>query len=292
MTNGLGAFAVGAPDDFTAMTSDEVDTLREAFGEFGLLVFRGRKITLDEQFALCGSLGKCVDQPGSGRPWFNITTRDGSGAGTLNFHADFTNAPPGALLTGASLCATELPDDPTSTVYAHSGVALAELPSELRERIRGRTAIHSMPSAEADYRVPFRYQLGKTTEPLAEHPIEFVHPVTGRQVLYVSDMNTERVVGLDDAESTELLDELVAWLRRPRFVYRHTWQLHDLVVWDNVVMQHSRDVETVKGTRTLRRVPFTYPAWHAACQAFFDIPDIHASHMGAGEGVNIQATPV
>ena len=39
----------------------------------------------------------------------------------------------------------------------------------------------------------------------------------------------------------------------PDNVYEHTWQVGDLLVWDNLALQHARDA--VNGRRTLRRVP-------------------------------------
>ena len=34
------------------------------------------------------------------------------------------------------------------------------------------------------------------------------------------------------------LRELLEWAKQPQFVYRHEWQLHDLVMWDNVSCLH------------------------------------------------------
>ncbi len=74
---------------------------------------------------------------------------------------------------------------------------------------------------------------------------------------------------MDSADGNRLLDELNAWIRQPQFRYRHTWQMHDLVVFDNLVMQHARDEDVSRGTRTLRRVIFTQPEWHDHAQDWF-----------------------
>lgn len=256
------------PDDFTNAPAASLSSMRAAFEEHGLLVFRGRELAIEEQIAICASLGAIVEQAGSGRSWFNITNRDGGYDGRLCFHADFSNTE--SLLTGASLYASALPDGPTATLFAHTGWALEALPETLRSRIRGARAIHSSMDADsATPDVPVRRDPALATDPRAEHPVEFTHPGTGRSFLFVSDMQTERITGLSSQDSLAVLDELTRWVQQPRFVYRHQWQLHDLVVWDQIMMQHSREAETVRGERTLRRVSFTHPVYAEGCQRFF-----------------------
>jgi taurine dioxygenase len=46
-------------------------------------------------------------------------------------------------------------------------------------------------------------------------------------------MNVDYFVGLDRAESDDLLAELVAHMTDARFVYRHRWSVNDAIIWDN-----------------------------------------------------------
>lgn len=41
-----------------------------------------------------------------------------------------------------------------------------------------------------------------------------------------------------DPESRETLDFLFEHLKKSEFIYRHGWQLHDLLLWDNCATQH------------------------------------------------------
>ena len=263
-----GAMITDLPHDFTAASSAELDQVRAAYGEYGLVVFRGRELAIEEQLAICASLGTIVEQAGAGRSWFNITNQGGGYDGKLCFHADFSNTD--HLLTGASLYASALPDGPTATLFAHTGWALEALPATVRSRIRGARAVHSnMENTPATPATPVRHAPALAMDPRAEHPIEFAHPGTGRSFLFVSDLQTERIVGMGEQNSLALLDELTGWVQQARFVYRHQWQLHDLVVWDQIMMQHSREAESVHGERTLRRVSFTHPMYAEGCQSFF-----------------------
>src|SRR5262249_9659821 len=81
------------------------------------------------------------------------------------------------------------------------------------------------------------------------------HPRTGAKLLCVSDIHTARIEGLSNDESVALIDELCAHIAKPEHCYEHQWQLHDLIVWDNIALHHARGVNDLSvGPRTLRRV--------------------------------------
>ena len=66
---------------------------------------------------------------------------------------------------------------------------------------------------------------------------------------------THNIVELPDDESEALLLKLFDHLYSPENVYEHEWEKGDLVVFDNITMQHARgNVERDGPTRTLRKV--------------------------------------
>ena len=69
-------------------------------------------------------------------------------------------------------------------------------------------------------------------------PMVRVHPETGRKALYLSEAVTRRIDGMKEEESRGLLQYLFAHSVRPEFTFRHTWRLHDLVLWDNRCAMH------------------------------------------------------
>jgi taurine dioxygenase len=102
----------------------------------------------------------------------------------------------------------------------------------------------------ADLLRPQRTEEKSTTQPLVR-----LHPRTGRPLLYVSAMGTSHVVELPRAASDALLAELFAVLYDPALVYEHNWRNGDLVIFDNLLMQHARgDVLADGPARTLRKV--------------------------------------
>ena len=171
--------------------------------------------------------------------------------GALLFHSDlaFTDHP----YLGLSLHAIELPPSGSSTYFVDAVAAFRALPLGLRDRVRGLTATHAF---------DLQTQRGDSSahrEPVpahaerAQHPVVLVHPITGDGVLYVNEMQTERINELERAESDELIATLFAHLYSGEFTYEHRWQVGDLIVWDNVAVQHARR-DPAGGARTVQRV--------------------------------------
>jgi taurine dioxygenase len=74
--------------------------------------------------------------------------------------------------------------------------------------------------------------------PPVAHPLVRVHPETGKKALYVSEMTTTGIVGMTDEEAEPLLQFLFRHCTQPEFTYRHQWQVHDLLAWDNRCTMH------------------------------------------------------
>jgi taurine dioxygenase len=94
---------------------------------------------------------------------------------------------------------------------------------------------------------------GEPVQPLRPHersqrqPVVRLHPVTGRPALYLCengqmDWLDGPFVGLEPGpkgEGAALLDELMAHITQPRFVYVHEWDAGDVLVWDNRCLMHA-----------------------------------------------------
>ena len=79
-------------------------------------------------------------------------------------------------------------------------------------------------------------QLDET--PDIAHPIVRTHPYTGRKSLYVAAGECVGIENMPDNEAVDLIAELDAHCVRPEFLYRHTWQVGDLLMWDNTSSMH------------------------------------------------------
>jgi taurine dioxygenase len=144
---------------------------------------------------------------------------------------------------GSMLHAQELPKDGGDTLFANQHTAWEALPRLLQEKVAHLTAEHSYLAkyAELQRRNPWRPNLTQAqvdeVKPVVQ-PVVRVHPETGRRALFVSEHFTTKIVGLPQAESDALLAELFDLSTRPEHVYRHQWQPHDMVFWDNRSLMH------------------------------------------------------
>lgn len=157
------------------------------------------------------------------------------------WHSDLSYAEKPSL--GSLLHAQELPAEGGDTLFANMHLAYDTLPAALRRAIDGLKAEHSyLAKYEAlRARSPWRPRL--SDEQIAKvrpqvHPVVRTHPETGRKALFVSEHFTTRITGLAERESDALLAELFAHSVKPEHVYRHRWQPHDIVFWDNRSVIH------------------------------------------------------
>ena len=144
---------------------------------------------------------------------------------------------------GSLLHAQELPGEGGDTLFADQHAAYDALPAALRRVIGPLRAEHSYLARYEELRARSPWRPALTPAQIAEvapavHPVVRTHPETGRRALFVNEHFTTRIVGLPEDESRALLAELFAAAVKPDFVYRHVWQPHDLVFWDNRSVQH------------------------------------------------------
>jgi len=126
------------------------------------------------------------------------------------------------------------------TVFANTIAAYEALSDSMKRRIDGLKAIHRYSERR---RVADSPRPKLTAEQLAEtpdiaHPIVRTHPYTGRKSLYVTAGECVGIAGMAEDEAVELIAELDAHCVRPEFLYRHKWQVGDLLIWDNATSMH------------------------------------------------------
>ena len=137
---------------------------------------------------------------------------------------------------GSALHVSDVPPDSGGdTLFANMYAAFDALSPPVRDMLRGLAAIHS--SAHV-YSNPFYDKEGGKRIPQAEHPVVRVHPVTGRECLFVNAGFTTRIVGLSRLESKSLLAMLFRHCESPEFQCRLHWGGGGLALWDNRCAQH------------------------------------------------------
>lgn len=153
-----------------------------------------------------------------------------------NWHTDltFTLRP----AKGALLHCREKPDVGGDTMWANLYAAYEALSEPMRRFVDQLDAVHDTSLIKGiEQRDPAKVAEIKKKNPPVIHPVVRTHPETGRKSLLVGQ-RIRRFEGLHDDESESLLQFLNQHCTSPEFVYRHRWNLHDLVLWDNRCTQH------------------------------------------------------
>lgn len=222
--------------------------------EHRLLIFRDQRISPDQQVEFSRRFGPLQIHVQrrfqlDGHPEVLIVSniRDENGEPTglgdagLFWHSDLSYKDKPSL--GSLLHAQELPAEGGDTLFSDVHQLWTALPAHLRKAVEGRSAEHSYLAryAELQRRSPWRPDLTprqRQEVPPVVHPIVRTHPETQLPALFVNEHFTTRIVGIPEDESRQILAELYAWVPHPEFVYRHHWQPHDLLFWDNRCLQH------------------------------------------------------
>ncbi len=225
----------------------QAEALRRHYRKDGLLVVRGLRLSHPEQIAFCRNFGPVHESPNENFIVSNVEADGLLGQRELLWHNDVPYLPEPYL--GGCLHAVRVDADAVGTRFVSGYRACERLPEALRQRIEGMRALH--------IRERVLDRPNRLTD-LIEGDMCTVHDVIrtdpeGRRYLFVNQAWTALIIGLSQAESDALHDEINRHFYAVGEVYEHEWAAGDLVLWDNQAIQHARG-EAGTGVRTLQRV--------------------------------------
>jgi len=270
----LSPFAAeaGGIDLTRPLSPDQVHAIEAAMDEHAVLVWRGQPLDPDQQIAFAKSFGPLdlgLRKVKGGPHRFKhaeladisnvkadggIADREhakivGNVANQL-WHSDSSFQKPRAKYS--MLSAVTVPSFGGETEFADLRMAHDALPDWRRKQVEGLVAVH--------YALHSRFLLGDTNYtdeqrnaiPPAHWPLVQTDPRTGRKILFVG-VHACDVVGMTIAEGRMLLMDLLEHATQREFVYRHHWQVGDLVMWDNTATLHRGRWYDLAERRELRR---------------------------------------
>ncbi len=149
---------------------------------------------------------------------------------------------------GCVLRCIECPPVGGDTMWANMALAYERLPDEVKARITGLRARHSIESSFGAA-MPIEKRLAlKAQFPDAEHPVVRTHPETGEKILFVNAFTTHFSnfhtaanvrVGQDYSHAgPQLLQYLQSQAFIPEYQVRWRWQPGSVAMWDNRSTQH------------------------------------------------------
>ncbi|MGM9489687.1 TauD/TfdA dioxygenase family protein [Ideonella sp. YS5] len=149
---------------------------------------------------------------------------------------------------GCVLRCVECPPVGGDTMWANMVEAYARLPDDVKHKIDGLRARHSI-EASFGAAMPIERRLAlKAQFPDAEHPVVRTHPETGEKVLFVNAFATHLTnyhtpanvrFGQDaNPGAGQLLAYLISQAYVPEFQVRWRWKPNSVAFWDNRSTQH------------------------------------------------------
>jgi alpha-ketoglutarate-dependent 2,4-dichlorophenoxyacetate dioxygenase len=247
--------------------------IRAGMDEHAILVFRDQPFTDEEQLAFAQRLdGQLHTRTGSAALGKNrlgdeavadISNVGNDGdlmkvgdrrrayvLGNRLWHTDASFVdPPGRY---SMLSAKVIPTVAADTEFADMRTAYDTLPDETKAQIDGLRAHHSV--THSRWLLGFEFSAEEHARLAgAVHPVVRTFP-SGRRSLYVAS-HASRIIDWPVPEGRLLLQDLMEHATRPERVYRHSWRVGDLVIWDNrATMHRACPFDDQAHRRELRRV--------------------------------------
>jgi taurine dioxygenase len=221
--------------------------LRRLFALDGLLYIPDLDLSLPDQLDFCEIFGPVLRGPQNAFLVSNVAKNGLFADAELLWHHDVPYVP--APFLANCLHALEVSGPVSGTKLASGFGAYERLPQTLRVRIDGLKALCVRGRPE-DRRT--RLTDSMPGDNCAVQAVVQRQKGTGRPFLFPDGSLTACLIGMSEAESDALLEELFSYLYAADNVYEHRWKKGDLVLWDNLALHHSRS-QFFGGVRTLQR---------------------------------------
>ena len=212
-----------------------------------LLIFKNIKFEYPEFEIFSRQFGNLevaypVQYQPAGHPYIRIQSNVGKGGldyGGLYWHTDgsWQKIPTKATL----LLCIEAPKWGGETSFVDMCCAYKDLPNKVKQRIKKLKGFYPCKEIHIKEMEELGLQLSEAKEKELQdvfHPLVKVHPVTGEKALYLNQLWLKRIEGLPEKESKDLLDYLYEFSSQEFRIYAHTWEVGDLLVWDDFTIMH------------------------------------------------------
>ena len=226
---------IGGIDLRRPLTPALRDAIRAAVLKHKVVFFRDQTLDREQHEAFARNFGPLYTHPSSSkaeaaRPSIheikphkvNFVFDDPTRSISEGYHTDtsWRLVPTWAAI----LRAVNLPPTGGDTIWVDAGLAYRELDEEVKQRLEGLYVSH-------DYRRSL--EPSGHYYPIVSHPIVRTHRETGEKILWANFSQNPFILGLDRAESHEILSIVLNQYRRPEYQVRFSWKPGSIAFWDN-----------------------------------------------------------
>ncbi len=248
--------------DIAAGVSDEqFKQVADTFDKYGVVVLRNQKITPEQHIEFSRRFGPTelygiASYLLPGHPEIFVVSNiveNGKPIGMADagrtWHSDMcyvTSPPRCSLLYGLEVPRDEAGEPLGDTLFASTQAAYDALSPEMKEKVEGLKVRNSYATnverkqkfSTVSEKAQVERLKNQQKFPDVIHSLVRKHPITGRKCLYLSEGLSVAIEGWPPEESDKFINEMLAYMIRPEFVYRHRWCEGDLLIWDNCSAIH------------------------------------------------------
>ncbi len=225
----------------TLLSGREAEHIRTTLENRLVIFFRGLTISDEQQVIIAKSLGNVVQSGCEGGIYKisldeDVNERAQYLTGTMFWHFDASlEACPNL---GSVLRAVKVSETGGQTEFCNTYAAYDDLPQADKEAISELRVVHSAERSQYYVRPEMSYEevVFLQKSPTNKCPLVWTHQ-SGRKSLLLG-ATADYVVGMPVEESRALLARLRDWATQPQYVYRHDWQVGDLLIWNNTGTMH------------------------------------------------------
>ena len=260
--------------------TDAIAELGAAIDRDAALVFRGERLSEEEQLAFSTRFGSIAGQNGvlqtgvkrrvseqlvdisnldeNNRVLGAMDRRRMFALGNQLWHTDssFKRIPAKYSLLHAHAVTPEGGE----TQLADMRAAYDALSPKMKAKLDGLLAEHSIFHSRSKLGFTEFSSEERAALPPVQHPVVRVHPGSKRKSLYLAS-HASHIVGWPVPDGRMLISDLIEHATQAQFVYTHVWTPGDLVMWDNrCTMHRGRPSDEAAHSRDLRRATIDDPA--------------------------------
>lgn len=233
-------------------SKQKVNDLRDLWLAYSVIVFKNLKLTHEEFENFSLAFGVFGDDPyiDSISGYKNIIEVKRSAEEKAppfggSWHSDwsFQECPPSATLLHSKI----IPPIGGETFFINTQAAYDDLSSKIKLKIKDLMVSHSAIRPYADdgfYALEKDKDRSMAIKPSAKakefflHPLVRTHPETKKKSLFINQVYSIAVNGLNEKDSNELLEFLFFHMGQEKYIYKHRWEKNMLIMWDNRTVNH------------------------------------------------------
>ena len=238
--------------DVNYLSAIEKKEIIDLFDEHSLIVIKKQKINEQEQVNFTKIFGELeITKPGTLGTNSNLvilTNIDENGnivdtshkqskndRANQQWHSDssFKIRPAHASI----LSGKQVPKEGGNTEFVSMRVVYKNLQKDIQEKVLNLEAVHHFAYSRSKIDIKMVSQIEYEKFPPVVQPMVKTNPKNNKRALYFGS-HTAYIKDIPEKESTKLLTYLKKFSSQKKFIYSHTWEENDLLIWDNRSILH------------------------------------------------------